>query len=285
MSARKPLFLAKEEWKTIPWALDPSSKNEQNHIMDIFVDIPGFLAEDDARQDNADEAIRVELLARVKSKLFDLYCWRYRWELTNDDAAYETPTTAEEAKFRVITQRLQVKSYEKAAEMQLYNTVQLALLGLLTRLCPQATTSASYNTAVSAARATAFPLSAASPVLQLPHTIGSMRDPAVEIVRTFEFQMTTPDRNKESNLFFLFPLGLAWEVLKDEEQYRLWIRTMLDQTPVTSGYAVGRNRWFGKYYAPKDGVTKAQNRSGEIMEDTERINGFKSELEGWSDQS
>jgi len=26
---------------------------------------------------------------------------------------------------------------------------------------------------------------------------------------------------------------------------------MLDKSPVTSGYAIGRNAWFGKYYLPK----------------------------------
>ena len=36
LTSRTPLFLAEERWKTIPWALDPNSKNRQNQLTDIL---------------------------------------------------------------------------------------------------------------------------------------------------------------------------------------------------------------------------------------------------------
>lgn len=256
--ARQPLFLASEEWKTIPWALDPASKSQQNHLTDILVDIPGLLFRaGELQHNNDDPSARLAHLERVKATLFFLYCWRYTWELLNPDAAYETKPTAAEAKTRVIARRLHFRgSHENAAEILLYNAIQLFLLGLIEPLSDLTTTAAdttiAQQTAFLAATATSFPLSThPRGALLLPDDVDTLRDLAIEICRAFEFQMHAPEKSRGSNLFFLFPLGIAYEMLKADADYKAWMKGMLDRTPVTSGYAVGRNRWFGKYYFPK----------------------------------
>jgi len=47
IGSRSPTFLANHEWKTIPWSIDPSSKDLGQHILDHFADIPTLLAEFD----------------------------------------------------------------------------------------------------------------------------------------------------------------------------------------------------------------------------------------------
>jgi hypothetical protein len=47
LAARKPSFLAREEWKTIPWSAGTTEKNILHHLLDVAVDIPGLLAQSD----------------------------------------------------------------------------------------------------------------------------------------------------------------------------------------------------------------------------------------------
>ncbi|CAL5875264.1 uncharacterized protein PFLUO_LOCUS9568 [Penicillium psychrofluorescens] len=47
LAARVPSFLAREEWKTIPWSAGTTEKNILHHLLDLAVDIPGLLAQSD----------------------------------------------------------------------------------------------------------------------------------------------------------------------------------------------------------------------------------------------
>ncbi|KAE8356679.1 hypothetical protein BDV28DRAFT_83340 [Aspergillus coremiiformis] len=40
---RKPTFLASKEWLTVPWAGDAPAKDILHHLLDVAVDIPGYL--------------------------------------------------------------------------------------------------------------------------------------------------------------------------------------------------------------------------------------------------
>ena len=78
---------------------------------------------------------------------------------------------------------------------------------------------------------------------------------AVEIVRSFEYQLTQVQHYPDTPaLFWLFPLGLASKVLADDESspWHTWIQTMLDTSVVTRGYGRGKNAFgFGFYELPK----------------------------------
>jgi hypothetical protein len=164
--------------------------------------------------------------------------------MLNPNAAYETIPPTVPSQPRVVPRRLHFGTYSQAAEILLYNAVHMWLIGLLLRLAPDDTTTI-LNTATAAAHDANFPTSSfPRGCLRLPDDIASLRDPAIEIVRAFEFQMMNPEANRESSLFFLFPLGIAWTVLEQEPEYRRWIRDMLDEREVTKGYAIGRNVWY-----------------------------------------
>jgi hypothetical protein len=183
--------------------------------------------------------------------------------MLNPSAAYETMPPAIQSKKRVIPRLLHFQTHSQAAEILLYNAVHMWLIGLLLRLRLDDTTTI-LATATAAAIDADFPSSSfPRGPLRLPDDTTSLRDPAIEIVRAFEFQMTNPEANRESSLFFLFPLGIAWTVLEREPEYRRWIRDMLDEREVTKGYAIGRNVWFGHYYMPK--VFAVRNSSEPIL--------------------
>lgn len=44
---RTPSFLASEEWKTIPWSAETSTKDLLDHLLDLSVEIPAILAQSD----------------------------------------------------------------------------------------------------------------------------------------------------------------------------------------------------------------------------------------------
>ncbi|KAF2496090.1 hypothetical protein BU16DRAFT_366807 [Lophium mytilinum] len=239
--SRQRSFLEEGRWCSIPWALDPASKSQQNHLVDILVTVPGFL-EDDARlRQIEDPELKQSLLYKVKAQLENLYSWRWAWDAANPAAVWEVyPSSSPAIASRAVERSLHFSNQLLASEISLYNAVLMWLLGLLWRLEPPA---ALFITPVPRT-----PLR--TPILR-PHQVHSLRDPAIEICLTFEFQMRDASHSRDSALFFLFPLGLAWTVLESEPAFRDWIRSMLDQSSVTGGYAIGRNAWFGNYYIPK----------------------------------
>ncbi|CAG8016631.1 unnamed protein product [Penicillium olsonii] len=48
LAARQPSFLAREEWKTIPWSAGTTKKDFLHHLLDLAADVPGYLALSDA---------------------------------------------------------------------------------------------------------------------------------------------------------------------------------------------------------------------------------------------
>ena len=270
---RQPCFLAQDNWKTVPWALNPASKNQQNLLTDILVDIPTLLETYDAQYKESGEKQQFgngcDLLSRIDATLFSLCCWRYTWELLNPNAAYETTPPPTDGGTRLVPNRLYFHTYKDAANIQLYNAILIFLIDLLDRLSPPTAKMDSIlqRSALHAAKVSSYHLTL-SPTntapLCLPHTVLSSFEPAIEIIRAFEFQIHKAAQNVSSNLFFLFPLGIAGEVLKKKEEYRSWIQTLLNTSRFTKGYAAGRNNWFGDNYKGELQI-RSRNNSKEII--------------------
>ena len=79
--------------------------------------------------------------------------------------------------------------------------------------------------------------------LRRPGAALSVRDPAVEICRAFEWQCRegrggSGSEEEEPNAFYLFPLGTAMSALDDDAECREWIAWMLASSRHTEGYGV-----------------------------------------------
>ena len=135
--------------------------------------------------------------------------------------------------------------------MSLYNAVLLCLLGLLCSELPMRDAQAEIQmVAVKNQQANQLDLDSALG-LPLPGLL-SMRAAAIEIVRSFEFQLKhVQENNGAPALFWLFPLGLASKVLRAHADMTLWIQQMVDMSEVTRGYGRGDNAFgFGFYELP-----------------------------------
>ncbi len=174
--------------------------------------------------------------------------------------------------------RLHFTRFGASAEITLYNAVLMWLLALLWKVDPmrapdtveqcaeRAMSEYTNNSPLppspphlgsrSSAAAEAAMRYASFEPLRRPGGAISMRDPAIEICRVFEWQASNHSRNREQTVLYLFPIGMALSVLKDEPRETSWLASLLAQSPVTKGYAgggagSGNVADFGFYVTPE----------------------------------
>ena len=236
-------------WLSVPWALDPLAKTQQNHLLDILVPVPAMLQDLDhvkrlgGGDDPSAGALRHRsLLARVERQLEMLYRWRWRWAgtyghtvtTTHEHSHTDCPSTPRPAQLP----RLSFSRHGSAADISLYNAIQMYLLGIVWDLAPtsgpsiiQACAALARNSVGEGARRAAN-----FEPLRRPGAALSVRDPAVEIARCFEWQSGHHGAGDDPNFLYMFPVGLAMSVLDGERRMRRWLRGLLDGHPVTRGY-------------------------------------------------
>jgi hypothetical protein len=251
--SRQRTFLDEDQWRTIPYALDPSSKGTQSQLVDILVMIPGFLQELDGLRISSSgcKDAQAALLDKILQQLNTIFYWRWSWHLANPDGAWELPAQticSLTNKPRVFGKVLHFLTLDLATEIMLYNAILLWLLGLAWQLDPDhasyhiATVAQSINPVASGPSDMRGPLHLAGQAVHL-------RDAALEICRCMEYHIQNIKYGHNSSLFYLFPIGMAWSVLQAEELYKQWIVDMLNSSYITKGYVTGENSCgFGSFY-------------------------------------
>ncbi|KAE8327916.1 hypothetical protein BDV39DRAFT_204628 [Aspergillus sergii] len=252
--SKKRCFPDEEKWHSIPWAVEPSSKSPQNYLADILVTVPGMLEDDAVLRRQYDSTARATLIDRLERQLIKLFEWRWNWEKLNQFSAWEEPVSLNPNRPAITGQNifesiLCFSAFERATEIMLYNAVQMWLVGLLRELLPWNSPAIISSAArISASRAGTLGDTNFTPLI-LPGTSFSLREPAIEICRAVEYQCLNVQHSRGAALFCLLPIGLAYGTLEQEPQYRDWIRSMLDLSPVMKEYVLGQNfRGFGLYY-------------------------------------
>ncbi|GAM43740.1 hypothetical protein TCE0_060f18794 [Talaromyces pinophilus] len=243
--SKKRCFLDEENWQSVPWVIEPNSKSPQNYLADILGTVPGMLEDDAALSLQDDSMARATLLDRVEHQLVKLFQWRWKWEKLNRFSAWEelvsSNPSAVPGQDRIFNSILCFSAFEQATEIVLYNAVQMWLVGLLWRLAQSESPAIISSAArIAATQAGTFEETNVTPLL-LPGMSFSLREPAIEICRVFEYQCLNAQHNRGSALFCLLPIGLAYGVLERESRYQYWIRSMLDLLPVMKGYVLGQN--------------------------------------------
>jgi hypothetical protein len=249
------LFLEDECWKMDPWSLDPLSKSNQDRLVDVLVHVPGLLQDQKTAQLDCDSRMRQVLVHQVLRQLDVLFRWRWTWESNHPSAATEearaqngTEATLCPAQAKSL---LEFSSFTMAVEISLYNAVLLCLLGLLYYELTVEQAQVEIDKVAVDAQVPKNGRAAATLVLPLPGLI-SMHAAAVEVVRSFEYQLAHIGQDEGTpTLFWLFPLGLASKVLRRDLGATLWIQQMLDTSEITRGYGRGNNAFgFGFYELP-----------------------------------
>lgn len=241
-------FLEQEQWRTVPWSSDLAPRSTQSQLIDILAFIPGFLEVDKQLETNLDVLLQNDLIQQINSQLEELFKLRWRWEAANLGTVHEE-THIRQGNLR--PGALSFANVSQAADIMTYNAVLIWLLGLLWKLDPKqidssVTRAANYTRTVSSCQQTQD-----SP-LRRPGEAVYLRDVAIEICRSFNFLLRNIKNSSISALFFLMPIGLAWNVLKHEENWRNAINETLALSNITKDYHTGQNAFgFGAYAIPQ----------------------------------
>ncbi|KAL4804709.1 hypothetical protein BDV18DRAFT_161802 [Aspergillus unguis] len=88
LTQRKPSFLAREEWKTIPWSEGTTPKNILHYLLDLAVEIPTLLFQHDELQadmesntlSNHERSVKTATLWKGVKDVTDRFeAWKIRW--------------------------------------------------------------------------------------------------------------------------------------------------------------------------------------------------------------
>ncbi|RFU27315.1 hypothetical protein B7463_g9035, partial [Scytalidium lignicola] len=222
-----------------------------------------------------DKSLHSSIIMRVIHQLRALYRWRWHWEAhfgtdvdVDKDLTHQGNGTMQiklgpTGSLRPLD-RLHFKHFGTAADIMLYNSVLMWLLALVWELDPlragdlieQCASNAMEHvmwnrnedtvldmefkfgeSSVSISRYTSFE------PLRCPGALVSVRDPAMEICRVFEWQSRNHGASREANFMYMFPICMAMSVLDTDVEGQSWIQALLDANPLTKG--------FGGYSGPR----------------------------------
>ncbi|KIL84046.1 transcriptional regulatory protein moc3 [Fusarium avenaceum] len=265
LHGKQRLFLEDQRWRTVPYDGKNVFKTPQSQLLDILVVVPGIL-EDHATILSMDEDgkdSRGELLERVERQLVTLYRWRWQWQAQSgnqvESDASNTPQLngrAAEALGSIGTSRqsgrLRIGKFTLATELMLYNATLMWLIALCWKIDPVSASTrieACANAALTDEPDTKY---LSFEPLRRPGASVTVRDPAMEVCRVFEWVTRHHSRNKEPAFLYLLPIGVAMSVLESEPETKAWVTSLLNMSPITANYARGQNAaGFGFYITPE----------------------------------
>jgi hypothetical protein len=231
----------------VPWTLDPGSKSPQSYIADVLVSVPGLLEDAEMYTQSRPRNQPIDLIIRIKTQLEKLYNWRWAWEEANSLAIWEVEKSDADPsdlcqQRRACEKALHFGTASQSTGIMQYNAALLWLLSLLWKLEPLRVEGI-VDAAAEYGRRSLF--SSSSSLLFRPGETYSLRGPATEICRCYDYQIQHERKSRESSLFYLLPIALAGTVLKDDHQFSEWIHAMLNSSRVTSGYGVDQSNVYG----------------------------------------
>ncbi|KAF2803651.1 uncharacterized protein BDZ99DRAFT_168467 [Mytilinidion resinicola] len=239
---RTRTFLEREEWKTVPWAMQPNSKTTEHLILDVSANVPG-LAEDMDRLErngpvaarnplgpNEEETLRESLRHKLIDTFGSLLEWRFNWESTYPDVVAETVSMPRSSlvsnleRPRCLDRVFYYNDIKRAEEIQQYHLTMLWVLQLVVRLQDPSVTPSAFSPWPPHRRPDA------SNALALPHDEMTTLNVAREIARSTE-NFTQPQHPRRQLLKLLGPLRgcvLVFMLSAQAEQYELsWVSGVL----------------------------------------------------------
>ncbi|KAH7109522.1 hypothetical protein EDB81DRAFT_704630 [Dactylonectria macrodidyma] len=264
---KQRLFLDDIKWRTVPWALNPASKTPQSELLDILVTIPSILQEHAACEKTPELAfyMSVEIAERVQVQLTTLYRWRWKWQAESghqvsiDSGTTWQPNGAASAVLGSIgtsrrLDRLVFGKFVAATEIMLYNATLMWLLALLWKTDPVDAGSRIEVCADAAMPTDGDTRYTSFEPLRRPGASVTVRDPAMEICRAFEWVSRHHCRSKDASFLYLFPIGMAMSVLEQEPEGKEWAKALLERSPVTASYSQGGNPAGFGFYVTKEAL-------------------------------
>jgi hypothetical protein len=232
----------------VPWLQDPESKSQQSKLLDILVIVPGILQDyTEAHALATPEPVQYRnLLQKVKIQLMLLYSWRWRWQARYAHEVQEDTNCV--PPIFVTTGglgRLHFRRFAAAVELMIYNATLTWLLALLFKLEPLGATK-EIMACAAAARPKDEELSRIKSFqsLQRPGEAITLRGPALEICRAFDWVTRNHNDGTEQTHMYLFPVGTAMTALQGDHESLVFVRWLyaLNESAGTASHAEGAHQ-------------------------------------------
>lgn len=238
---KKRTFLAKGDWKRIPWSSGNCPKSLFNHIQDILCDIPGLLEAAELVNEGPNEFENVKeyaTLCKTTRDTIDRACsWRVVWEQSNPRACYEVSASGlhsdgnGEENSNPFATVLYFSNLGLANEIALFGTVLLLLGRLGSRLFQQDFSLVVYAQIPSQLQLT-------NPLVLPGHNLRE-KDIADEICRCVNYHLLAT-QDYANSLFILFPLEVARKVYDPNGREAKWIQNVLTWIANNHGIELSR---------------------------------------------
>lgn len=208
--AARPTFLSNPEWKTLPWASQPGSKDDMHALLDILADLATLKSQQLGGWNEWDR-LSSEKTA-LSTAIKELRKWRQQWELANVGDLKMVPNQKNDD--GIMPYILNFPTLYKANAFSLYNATYIQAFRLVAN--------------------------ANDGHLNAEHTRDLHRS-AEEICLATHYQLHTSDP-MSGPFLVLFPLQMAALALEDtQSSFKGWIaRTLTSFASTKSGWGVAR---------------------------------------------
>ncbi|KAF4953587.1 hypothetical protein FGADI_5923 [Fusarium gaditjirri] len=137
MANRKRTFLEQDEWKHIPWALQPMSKTIGNFLQDILCDIPGMMEDVDNLFDAQSCPVSANFMTEKLQATFErLDSLRISWNFMHPHSCWRQKMVCESSELYqdTLEQSICFSDLERAIDFVYFNTTHLILHSILGQL-------------------------------------------------------------------------------------------------------------------------------------------------------
>ncbi|KAL8822845.1 MAG: hypothetical protein Q9191_006427 [Dirinaria sp. TL-2023a] len=258
----KRTFLEEREWRTIPWAADPSQKSRLDHLIDIFCVIPGLLEKQKAlgfspwQSGSAISAFTKrhgtqinKRFDEVEAQLHVLQVWKQSWNAANPSAAQSSPpssyllTSRDDLPYELFGSPLNFPDALRANEYTVYNTNLFLLLGLAHHYQladPSRKLSTDFLKSL-------LPLSPENPHpnARASMVIKTRRQAAINVCRAVPYHLLFEVNGFSGAYLLMFPLNVVLRQFQPGSGEANWIRRVLDRIRDKWGFESG-SRWLDR---------------------------------------
>ena len=234
LDQEEAVLLEQSRWKTVPWALEPASKNAMTCVQDVLCDIPGLM-EDAVNLRNRDrEAVQKSISHQALSRSI-VDCLNHLYQC---DGMKNTQNTSEEIPARqpldeqpLFPKMLHFSSIKRANEIILYSTALIFIL----RLGAEAI-GPTFDTSTAALNLPPFDTQGP---LYLPGQAINIQAIATEISKSVGYYLS--DYCHRAGVSLPIPLRVAHVAFLSTSRQEKWVDRMIIRIAELNGFEISEN--------------------------------------------
>ncbi|KAM5386109.1 hypothetical protein AU210_014088 [Fusarium oxysporum f. sp. radicis-cucumerinum] len=236
MANRKRTFLEQDEWKHIPWALQPMSKTIGDFLQDILCDIPGMMEDVDNLFDANSCQVSANFISQKLQASFErLNSLRISWNFMHPHSCWRQKMMCESSELYhdTLEQFLYFSDLERAIDFIYFNTTHLMLHSILGRLISLPNSCCVFDAGMSPDE---NHFQEASELVFWNHE-NRYRN-AQAICQCVDYMLQ--NEGGASGAFnLLFPLKVAYNHLSGSRIMQKWVAGVMEKISTTKGLFIG----------------------------------------------